>query len=754
MDPPLIGSNGNSNTVTEAPLCAICSAQLTLDDADSGGVLKNEDGVSVLYFPHADSLRFITDSSHDMYDSVNTWKGGVIYERTVTPPNLPELSDSFACKLCLVLKRSLLDRYGDCLWWKNPSQPLQIEGRYQWYSPPETRKADKGPHFRLSALAITYSHPEMEETYHQTKPDKFPIMAEPGRCRDWLHIERAPIALQGPASEKFMPLIKKWIKECDSNQDCAEFREFPKNKANFLPTRLIYLGDGTTGQCPQIVETRDLLENRSEMAKQRLQYACLSYCWGSDLPLTTTSSTLSRYKSELPEHKMPQIFQDAIAVSRGLGMQYLWIDALCILQDVLEDWEREALMMSDVFYHSFITIGAATARSCHDSIFSPREDLSCTLSFRSSLSKEVIGSYCIHLSKMSLERPSEIDLSNSIWTSRGWVWQEQIMAQRLLVFGKNMVHLKCHGCIYSENGTVDDVFGSYVLRASRFQTSYISPDDWNMWMMDFSGRQFTFPRDKLASVSGLALAFERAMATQGQPSEYLAGHWRNEYFDGSLQWAIMPENKVPFHNMIKDLHDPEKYCAPSWSWVSRNQGQLITLSLPPDPRDTKADFEFISNNLVAAKSNVRVRTRPGSSVTLRGRVRPFACTPIENAEPYDMPDFVSGCAEWKASVPGGTIYYFLDWNPLLDDTSWEELKLSLRLFLLTDVGMGLILLSETKYEPGFLRVGAFLFMSSNGGMSRTPSITGPSWRRSSWICDNLRSDFLQTGWNVENVVLY
>ncbi|TGO24233.1 hypothetical protein BPAE_0108g00260 [Botrytis paeoniae] len=734
MNPSLVSHNGNSNTATEAPLCAICSAQLALDDADSGGALKNEDGVSVLYFSYADSLRSSLDNSSEIADTVNIWKGGVVYERKVTPPNLPEFSDSFPCKFCLALKRSLLDRYSDCIWWKEPSPPLQIEGRYQWYSPPKTRRTDKGPHFRLSALAITYSHPEMEKTYDQTAPDKFPVMAE--------H------ALQGPPSEKVLRLIKKWIKECDLNTECAEYRKFSQNKANFLPTRLLYLGDGTTGQCPQIVETRDFLENRSEMARQQLQYACLSYCWGSDLPLTTTSSTLSKYKSGLPEHKMPQIFQDAIAVSRGLGMQYLWIDALCILQDVREDWETEALMMSDIFYHSFITIGAATARSCHDSISGPREDLFCTLNFQSSLSKEVVGSYCIYLSKMSLESPSEIDLSNSIWASRGWVWQEQIMSQRLLVFGKKMVHLKCHDCIYSEDGTMDGVFGSHILGASRFQIAHTLSDDWETWMRDFSGRQFTFSSDKLASVSGLALAFERIMATQGHPPEYLAGHWRNEQFDSSLQWTIMSGNKVSFPNMIKNLHDPEKYCAPSWSWASRNQGQLKMLPIRTDPKRTKVDFEFISNNLVAAKSNVPVRTRPGSSITLRGRVRPFACPPAESTKRYDILKYIPRSAEWEVSVPGCTIYYSLDWNPLLDDTSWEELKPSLRLFLLDDVGIGLNLLSETKYEPGFLRVGMFLFVSSNGGMD------GSSWSLYDFVFDNLESDFLQSGWNVENVVLY
>ncbi|KAF7951091.1 uncharacterized protein EAE97_002642 [Botrytis byssoidea] len=684
MDPPCVASNGNSNTATESPLCAICSAQLALDDADSGGALKNENGVSVLYFPYAESLRSSRHNSLEIEESVNTWKGGVVYERTVTPPNLPELSDSFPCKFCLTLKRSLLDRYGDWL-----------------------------------------CHPEMENTYDQTAPDKFPVMAEPGRCRDWLHIEQTPI--ERSPSGKVLRLTKEWIKKCDSNTECAEHRKFSQNKVNFLPTRLLYLGDGTTGQCPQIVEARDFLEIRSEIGRQH---------------------TLSKYKLGLPEHKIPQLFQDAIAVSRGIGIQYLWVDALCILQDVREDWEREAFMMSDIFYHSFITIGAATARSCHDSILDPREDLSCTLGFQSSLLKEVVGSYCIYLSKMSHKRPSDTDLSNSIWTNRGWVWQEQIMTQRLLVFGRKMVHLKCHGCIYSENGTVSNVFTSYILRASKFHTTDMLTGDWEKWMNDFSGRQFTFPSDKLASVSGLALAFERVLATRGQPPEYLAGHWQDERFHISLQWTVTPENKVPFRNMIKDLYDPEKYCAPSWSWASRNQGRLIMLPIGNDPKGTKADFEFISNNLVAAKSNVRVKTSPGSSITLRGRVRPFVYPPTESTRRYDRLRYIPRSAEWEVSVPGGKIYYFLDWNPLLDDTSWEKLRPSLRLFLLTHIGMGLVLLSESNYEPGFRRVGVFLFVSSNRGMN------GSSWSQHGFIFDNLESDFLQTGWNVEIVVLY
>lgn len=49
---------------------------------------------------------------------------------------------------------------------------------------------------------------------------------------------------------------------------------------------------------------------------------------------------------------------DAVIVTRNLQLKYLWIDALCIVQDDLEDWKQEAMKMAESYTQSTITIAA------------------------------------------------------------------------------------------------------------------------------------------------------------------------------------------------------------------------------------------------------------------------------------------------------------------------------------------------------------------------------------------------------------
>jgi hypothetical protein len=50
----------------------------------------------------------------------------------------------------------------------------------------------------------------------------------------------------------------------------------------------------------------------------------------------------------IPFDALPTTYRDAIVFTRGLGMQWLWIDSLCIIQDDLTDWQHEASKMSEV----------------------------------------------------------------------------------------------------------------------------------------------------------------------------------------------------------------------------------------------------------------------------------------------------------------------------------------------------------------------------------------------------------------------
>ena len=59
--------------------------------------------------------------------------------------------------------------------------------------------------------------------------------------------------------------------------------------------------------------------------------------------------------------EMPRAFQDVVTVTRKLGLRYLWIDSLCIIQDPSGDWPTEAPKMGEYHGAAFISISADPA---------------------------------------------------------------------------------------------------------------------------------------------------------------------------------------------------------------------------------------------------------------------------------------------------------------------------------------------------------------------------------------------------------
>lgn len=115
------------------------------------------------------------------------------------------------------------------------------------------------------------------------------------------------------------------------------------------PSRLIDLQFFDTG-CP------DALLFTVEC--MNLEYVTLSYCWGStgDRSYITTSSSLVDGLRVLRHRDMPQTIQDAFRICRELGFRYLWVDAICIIQDSKQDWHSEALNMVSIYRNAHLTI--------------------------------------------------------------------------------------------------------------------------------------------------------------------------------------------------------------------------------------------------------------------------------------------------------------------------------------------------------------------------------------------------------------
>jgi hypothetical protein len=101
-------------------------------------------------------------------------------------------------------------------------------------------------------------------------------------------------------------------------------------------------------------------------------YVCLSHCWGDKTIslLRTTTATLEQFQSGIPWEVLPKTFREAIHVTQQLGLQYLWIDSLCIIQDSEEDWRHEGSMMADIYELAHVTLAATKPPNADSGLFS------------------------------------------------------------------------------------------------------------------------------------------------------------------------------------------------------------------------------------------------------------------------------------------------------------------------------------------------------------------------------------------------
>lgn len=130
---------------------------------------------------------------------------------------------------------------------------------------------------------------------------------------------------------------------------------------DWFPTRLIYIGS----------HDRDVKLIISEESPPNGPYMSLSHRWGSQVYTKLDSTTITQLQSAIDIGALPQVFQEAIKVARFLGINYMWIDALCIKQDKddLSDWEVESLKMGKVYSQAILNLSATLSQDGSESLF-------------------------------------------------------------------------------------------------------------------------------------------------------------------------------------------------------------------------------------------------------------------------------------------------------------------------------------------------------------------------------------------------
>lgn len=109
--------------------------------------------------------------------------------------------------------------------------------------------------------------------------------------------------------------------------------------------------------------------------------------------IKTLKDTYQSHLAEIPWEELPELFRDAIALCRSIGIEYLWIDSLCIIQDDLDDWRREGSKMASIYANSCITFAASASRSAREGLFRP--EAGHLLELRSRIANHPLRAYIL-----------------------------------------------------------------------------------------------------------------------------------------------------------------------------------------------------------------------------------------------------------------------------------------------------------------------------------------------------------------------
>ena len=174
-------------------------------------------------------------------------------------------------------------------------------------------------------------------------------------------------------------------------------------------------------------------------------YAAVSHCWGGieNVKQLRQENLLSMIH-EIDPSELSWTFRDAITVTRRIGLQYLWIDSLCIIQDSIEDWTRESSKMREVYKNCLVNISATAAPNGDSGCFwarNPASARTCRVIIeRAAKGKMMAKSRTFDLVPRQLWADS---IFKAPLTRRGWVVQEQFLAPRIIHFSRYQVFWEC-----------------------------------------------------------------------------------------------------------------------------------------------------------------------------------------------------------------------------------------------------------------------------------------------------------------------
>jgi hypothetical protein len=697
-------------------VCVRCRA-LNFDDARWGGFESSltHDGEPQLEFANSDGIRdseLVYHGRLQSADSDHVRAFELDYHLEDRFPDLPIFSESSAngCQSCDFIKAAILSRDSikhitDYLgpsatfdfevsleyWWQGFDRNYMIEKERQGLSLLAIRLAFEGPLVLLVA-AITLANRVIVGGNKEEVNILCLIETDRGSCLTLRTCSVAPmeriflhsisgeagrwLRLQPPTPQPLDEEVVRWMRS--RVDDCLK-HEHTKSCSGFCPDRLL-----DVSQEP----ARLVMKDSGEIKSTSLRYAALTYCWGSQREsqhqLRTDKSTLPLRCKGILDSEMTPVLRDAVRVTRALSIPYLWIDCLCVLQDVDDpsDWNRQCWHMDEIYGCAEVTIRPLASGSCLEGFLTPSSLPTICVPFQSSVNDKKRGSYKISVSfvtkNVSYLKDGGIWMAfeqehRSLWKTRGWTLQEYVLSARVLSFGRAMVLFDCptfhqqYGCsgLKSPDGRDFRIGLSQALQTSTKPSLHQA---WNSAVIRSAStrtRGFSKLTDILPALSGQAKVYKNFF--NAHESDYVAGLWRQSLAQGLMwrsdfawfEWDRLESSSL--RDYLCRLASPQPYIAPSWSWASAKQdaeNEVLTSGFLYDhSAHPKARLDAWTEPL--SKNNPFGRLRDGSGLL---RIRAPACQ-ISKQMTLEKPDEWWKSESWVLKVDEyNLVDCYFDWK--------------------------------------------------------------------------------------------
>jgi hypothetical protein len=178
----------------------------------------------------------------------------------------------------------------------------------------------------------------------------------------------------------------------------------------------------------------------------KVKYFALSHPWGAkttDNPqFCTDTDNYQEFLKKVPENDLPKTIFDAVQVTRALGVEYIWIDSLCVIQSGPDaDFHEQARCMQDIYSSANCVIAATNAKSMASGFLERTGHLAASVP-----SRRVGKDDKRRLYVSSLVDDFQQDVLGAHLNSRGWVFQERALGRRTIHFAQNQTYWECgHG---------------------------------------------------------------------------------------------------------------------------------------------------------------------------------------------------------------------------------------------------------------------------------------------------------------------